>query len=68
MIDFIKWFWVSISFRNWTFEGAKLANPLLIVWRLMLLPVIKITVVFLALLYLIAGNKYSADCIIEDWL
>lgn len=34
MFDLSKWFWNSINFRNWTFEGRELANPLLIVWRL----------------------------------
>lgn len=31
----IKWFWANISFRNWTFEGRKLSNPLLIIWRIL---------------------------------
>lgn len=34
MIDLIKWFWNSINFREWTFEGCELANPFRIIWRL----------------------------------
>ncbi len=37
MIEFIKWFWVSINFRTWTFEGRKLANPLRIIWRIIII-------------------------------
>lgn len=60
----------KFAFRNrrWYYNDMQLANPFLIIWRLMLYPVIKITVLFLAFLFLIAGNKYSADCVIMDWL
>lgn len=36
----VKWFWANINFRKWTFEGRELANPLRIIWRLiMIVPV-----------------------------
>jgi hypothetical protein len=43
MLDLIKWLWNSTSFRNWTFEGRELANPLLIIWRLFWLIPVKLS-------------------------
>ena len=67
MFAFIKWFWASISFRNWTFGGDKLRNPFAIMWRLLLYPIIKLAVLITAFLYLIAGDKYNAGQIYDDW-
>ena len=64
-MELITWFWTNINFRNWTFEGNKLANPLLIIWRLILIIPIKITFYLLYILLAISGNKYIADNIKE---
>ena len=57
MLDLIKWFWTSINFRNWTFEGRKLANPLLIIWRMFwLMPYFAILFI-----YCVIAAIYSLD-------
>ena len=61
MVEFIKWFWISINFRNWTFENRKLANPFVIIIRLILIVPIIITSYFLILLHYMAFNKLAAE-------
>lgn len=67
MFDFLKWFWANISFRKWTFEGRELNNPLKVIWKLMLYPLIKISILIAAGLYYIAGERYSASELMSEW-
>lgn len=34
----LKWFWTNINFRKGTFEGRKLANPITIIRKVIVLP------------------------------
>ena len=67
MKNFINWFWGNINFREWTFEGRKLNNPLLIIWRIILYPIIKVSVMFTAGLYFIAGDFSAAAEMMDEW-
>lgn len=68
MIDFLKWFWTNISFRKWTFEGRKLNNPLIIIWRLIMWPILWIAVLILGGLFYISGDSDAAKDILEQFI
>ena len=61
MINIIKWFWASISFKQWTFEGRKIVNPLLIIWRLLMLPIVYILLALICGILITMGNVNAAE-------
>ena len=46
------------------YKGMKLRNPLLIIWTILLLPLVFVTVYFLAFLMLITANDWKR--VLED--
>ena len=62
-----KRFWTNISFRNWTFEGRKIANPFLIIWRLIVFVPLQILTLLLAVIFFIALESDTAKDIINQY-
>lgn len=60
----IKWFWTNINFRKWTFEGRKLANPFMIIWRILMIIPIYILLGLLCGILISTNNKNTAE---EIW-
>lgn len=63
IMQFFKWFWTNISFRKWTFEGSPLANPFLMILRIVLMPFILLSILSLCGLLVLVGNTYIAKSI-----
>ena len=54
----------EIKSGNWYYKGMRLKNPLLIIWTFLMMPLIYITVLFLAFLMLITANDW--ETVLED--
>ena len=63
----IKWFWTNISFRKWTFEGNKLANPFLIIWRIIIFIPLQISIILAAFVLFIAFEPENAKDLINSF-
>jgi hypothetical protein len=65
MKNFIMWFWTNINFRKWTFEDRKLNNPLAILRKIVLLPIMYIMLCLYAIMLIIYNfGTYEA---LEFW-
>lgn len=54
----------ELNLRKWEYKGEKLVNPILILWRLTLFPVYKLSLLLTCLLALVIFGKYAAK---EIW-
>lgn len=54
----LKYTWQNFSLKNWMFEKRKLANPFLILTRILILPFMYLAILFLMITLVIWGNSW----------
>lgn len=56
----------KLNIRKWTYNGMKLNNPVVILWKLIWYVPLQISLVFTCLFALIAFGRYSAKAIWDE--
>lgn len=56
----------KLDIKRWTYNGMKLSNPALILWRLIWFVPIGILACLLYLCFFVSQGKYSADMLWRD--